>query len=89
MRTQEEHNANVLLSISCPSPEKPSSQILRLKTNLTAWSFSEKRQTLMRKIFEYFFGKYFRTKLCKTAILAKLEKLKKNEGLKKGRNRKF
>ena len=43
----------------------------------------------MRKIFEYFFGKYFRTKLCKTAILAKLEKLKKNEGLKKCRNRKF
>ena len=31
MRTQGEHNAKVRLSIPCPSPEKPSSQILRLK----------------------------------------------------------
>ena len=33
MRTHGEHNAKDRLSISCPSPEKPSSQILRLKEN--------------------------------------------------------
>ena len=33
MRTHGEHNTKDRLSISCPSPEKPSSQIRRLKEN--------------------------------------------------------
>ena len=54
MRTQGERNAEVRLSISCPSAEKTDSQIYRLKkTDLSFWLFGH-RNALKDRTLTYF-----------------------------------